>query len=1855
MKSSAKSTCGCCEGIGGTTALAIINRPGLDALQYRLGTHATFFDRLLARITTLCTEKAESCREGAHLLRDLLTTRQKSDPAIALFDAWASLADVLTFYQERIANEGYLRTARERRSVEELARLVGYCLRPGVSATAYLAFEVDDALPPAPGSATRASSGTSGDIEIPPGTAVKSTPTPGTDEKPQTFETSRRLVARKEWNAIRLRKDRPTLINSATVADLPFLYFKGTGLRLVPNDYLAIVYDPLQPAQLIQIREVSEDSTTQTTKVAFAADELAPQPLLIELRNSIDAYPLRSRSSQAANAVLTLPFDRPKAVADVYDKLSKTLDDLIASRTTRSNLLAIDTSMGRALLALKDGDPLRESVQAYVESCKKIGDEIGKLLDTTSLSKAYFGGLTAWFTLLEEEDKVLTSLAAMLSGGDDDTNRSRWIANIQSVLASKSFARDFSSNPDLKALGYISGNPAGASQTGKPFENLGVADSDFVGEFTIEIELIRGTTGTATLAFPGFSVTEDVTGRKWTIARNSATAGKVSEIATAAKPFSIGASPRAFQLKLLDKSKNPIATTVQDTDPTSLLTPSSSVVIAAPNQPVAIPLTITASSNAIADAKFCARFTLVPHHKKSSGDLGSIAGDASTFSTETPSASSNVFVFREPTSAPALPFDAFRTLFNGASGTGPFKYDRGTFEGSLSIVVEIFKANDDPKLSLDHFPDDCIATAAVLVLACSADSPMLKTGSGTAEIRVVPQELSRLCDLAGKAATNFNTDVAQPFRDGLWPTGATTPVFGTGELRDKIAALAPSNPTLTTLATLVSQFPLPTADAVWKRRLREFKSDLDATAGLAQNGGIVGASSLKEVLDHAIGETKFIDAGVTVDGRITLLAGDDSTLRALIRQVNNELKQPSLATGVDQTIALLASSQAIDSRRTRLGTAVNEIRAFGTAVDAAVETVGSEIGLALRTRWIAFAKRAQKRIDRLKGAFTEGLPPTTDNEAVGNWLKTLSNCFHATSDLQSAATSLDDLCMKQANYGLAPQVDLITQQIRGIALPAPDSGVPRNLSDALPGINVDQRSMLEALTRSLDLLVARISPNDEPRGNGTPASAVQVSDAVQRVNALQIALGADRAPLLADLLALFDQSSDLVAQVSQRLDPRQRDFLYSLLRSTTAGPPGALEPRVYVFRSRANVFGWNSNSPLSAIVLDRLEKKVTFAAGELAKAVTAVTEVLGASDPAKPGEPEAEAPNVIFLDGSFPRNPAGAVIAIQPRSADPEPFTVSSARIRPRTAYGLRGTTTQLELKLAWWPGGGQVPDGADFADAILTTSVLCDAELLTLANQPLEPVVESSDAFECSELIAGISTGKRVVIEGLPQIEGTQTLLPNRELLEVVEVDQQIDRERFGDSFHTVLRFDRKTQFPYQRGSVRLYANVVDATHGETVHEVLGAGSGANEFQRFTLKRADVSQLPAPTPRGNRAELEVRINDVLWAYADSLIDASSVSQQYVLQNGDDQQSTVVFGDGVNGARVPTGLENVRARYRTGLGIKGNVAAGQINQLVGASLGVKSAQNPLAARGGADPESRNLAREHAPIGILAMDRLVSVQDYVDFVSCFAGIGKASASLLQGAVHVTVAQLTPDPFEVDGPLYLNLKRAIELYGDPSQRFELHNREASLLLLVARVRIDPEREWDKVEPKIRAALLYRFSYDRSDFGADLLLSDAIATIQDVEGVVYADIETFDAVREERLPSATTGSQLANNTGTTLATSNGSHAGTASGQPDSKVPTFRLNPRILLSRERLGPCADRSEAGANEELQNAGVAMGFARLTANGAPPTTNAGFASPSNTPSNRVGRPAPTTTCILPAQLCYLTPDIPDMLLLEQIR
>jgi hypothetical protein len=212
------SACGCCACLSAGPHLAVANRPGLEALRYRIGTHPDFLEAMIRRLTIPASGEIDPYSLHA------LTTRESDDPSIAFLDAWATVADVLTFYQERIANEGFLRTATERRSILELGQLVGYTLKPGVSSSVYLAYTVDDATK----------------TVIPAGSKAQSIP--GADEQPQTFETSEDIEARGVWNAIKPRLSEPQDITVDNVLYLESVWVKGTSARISAGDPLLFTF-----------------------------------------------------------------------------------------------------------------------------------------------------------------------------------------------------------------------------------------------------------------------------------------------------------------------------------------------------------------------------------------------------------------------------------------------------------------------------------------------------------------------------------------------------------------------------------------------------------------------------------------------------------------------------------------------------------------------------------------------------------------------------------------------------------------------------------------------------------------------------------------------------------------------------------------------------------------------------------------------------------------------------------------------------------------------------------------------------------------------------------------------------------------------------------------------------------------------------------------------------------------------------------------------------------------------------------------------------------------------------------------------------------------------------------------------------------------------------------------------------------------------------------------------------------------------------------------------------------------------------------------------------------------------------
>ena len=277
------------------TPLGVTNPPGLPAIAYRVGTHGSFKESLEARLS------------GQAALR-ALTTRQDDDPTIALLDAWATVLDVLTFYQERIANEAYLRTATELQSILELAREIGYELGPGAAAGTDLVFTLETA-PGAPES-----------VRL--GTGVKVQSIPGQDELPQIFETVEEIEARPVWNGLQARLTQPEL----TALGATEVFLQGVATNLRPGDLVLFVgnerlQDPgSERWDVRRLTAVEADRAHGITRVAWEQGlgyQLAGH-VIEPSQDNVKVYALRQRAGLFGNNApdwLAMPDSVKKASA----------------------------------------------------------------------------------------------------------------------------------------------------------------------------------------------------------------------------------------------------------------------------------------------------------------------------------------------------------------------------------------------------------------------------------------------------------------------------------------------------------------------------------------------------------------------------------------------------------------------------------------------------------------------------------------------------------------------------------------------------------------------------------------------------------------------------------------------------------------------------------------------------------------------------------------------------------------------------------------------------------------------------------------------------------------------------------------------------------------------------------------------------------------------------------------------------------------------------------------------------------------------------------------------------------------------------------------------------------------------------------------------------------------------------------------------------------------------------------------------------------------------------------------------------------------------------------------------------
>jgi hypothetical protein len=450
-------------------------------------------------------------------------------------------------------------------------------------------------------------------------------------------------------------------------------------------------------------------------------------------------------------------------------------------------------------------------------------------------------------------------------------------------------------------------------------------------------------------------------------------------------------------------------------------------------------------------------------------------------------------------------------------------------------------------------------------------------------------------------------------------------------------------------------------------------------------------------------------------------------------------------------------------------------------------------------------------------------------------------------------------------------------------------------------------------------------------------------------------------------------------------------------------------------------------------------------------------------------------------------------------------YQIDKANETSLAAFSVSGKATGLILKNK--DGSALTNSNKTASLTVRKTTAYVQSERLTLIDLPIqEPIAAGATALVLDRLVPGLQVGRQLILSG------ERADLPGVSSSEVVTLADIIH-----DHGYTTLYFASALQYNYTRQSVVLTGNVARATHGETVSEALGNGDGSVANQRFVLKKPPLTYVSAPTPSGGKSTLAVRVAGLLWQEVFSLYGLAPRSENYIVRIDDDGKATVIFGDGKQGARLPTGQENVVATYRSGIGPDGEVSAGSLTLLQTRPLGIRGVTNPLPASGAQAPEQLAGARANAPLTVLTLDRIVSLQDFEDFARAFAGIGKAQATLLWNGqtqqVHVTIASASGTVVDPTSDLFKNLRTAMDAARDPLQHLEIVTFRPRTFSLDAGVLVDAPRYVPAdVLAQATTALLTAFAFAARSFGQPVTAAEVIAVIQAVPGVIAVDLNTL-----------------------------------------------------------------------------------------------------------------------------------------------
>lgn len=338
------------------------------------------------------------------------------------------------------------------------------------------------------------------------------------------------------------------------------------------------------------------------------------------------------------------------------------------------------------------------------------------------------------------------------------------------------------------------------------------------------------------------------------------------------------------------------------------------------------------------------------------------------------------------------------------------------------------------------------------------------------------------------------------------------------------------------------------------------------------------------------------------------------------------------------------------------------------------------------------------------------------------------------------------------------------------------------------------------------------------------------------------------------------------------------------------------------------------------------------------------------------------------------------------------------------------------------------------------------------------------------------------------------------------------------------------------------VYGNLVEATQGKTETEAaLGNGDNRLVFQNFKIPKKPLTYLVSKTETPPEApELQVYVNNRLWKRVSSFFGRKPDEEIYIVREDAEDNSWVQFGDGKTGARLPSGIKNVVAKFRTGTG-----AFGAQKEKTKAQAGAKldrldKIQMPDVAAGGSEPEDGENAREAAPGKIQSLGRLVSLKDFESETLGMAGVTKVSAAwkLVQNIPQVVLFVLMDTGRDAELDQVRQTLNGYNMSRGPN-RFPVTAVKGQRKYVAISATFGYDSTY--LEKDVRQAVLKAlgvnsgapnaddeqsglFSLRRRGFGKREYATSIAGVIQQVEGVIWAQVKRFDSLGVLTDPTAT-----------------------------------------------------------------------------------------------------------------------------------